>query len=675
MFMCLKTHRYIKVLRIAEIGTMNYWWVYFGFSLAFHNTLTGVYADFVSRNTLSLIRSFLYENKISFAVVINCRTAEDIRIMKFFSDKSIRIKVQTKCDAVEASSLLSVDNHKLGVVLDWQCSDSTRFLTQASEQKLYSKLHHWLILRFYENSGRTVKLNGDTIAQLRNNTHVTQSDDTLISTKERSRSTPHEDALIAALEPLDLPLDSQVTVTRPGADVNQVLLQDIYRIKSGLPLIFTPLCDWAPGQPFPFSLRRDNYGGIVLNTATVVIGDTWENFLNWRYKHINSLTKFHYILVEHLSRMLNFRTNVTPVNSWGFPVNNTANYDGVIGLLQRGEIEVSSVGLLHKTARMDIVDYAGETVCYEGAFLFLKPSLSDVSNIYTLPFSRAVWVTYLVAMAVFSYALYVTQRAESGLDESQGTQPLSLSDSLLTVVGIICQEGTTRDPQRISSRIILLSLLLLSLFLTTSYSAIIVSLLQTTSTAINSLKDLMNSPFTLAMNDVATSINYVNETTDADIKNLYFKHLFTQPYHKAFTTSEVGVEKMREGLYAFHGDADAFKIISETYEEHEKCRLKNIKMFSTIQLALVVQKGSPFKEHIRQRARWLKESGISDREYKYWIVQKPKCHGNVEGFKSVRLQDFYPALLVFAYGLVLSVGTLVSEVLYQKLQCLKYSQH
>jgi hypothetical protein len=63
----------------------------------------------------------------------------------------------------------------------------------------------------------------------------------------------------------------------------------------------------------------------------------------------------------------------------------------------------------------------------------------------------------------------------------------------------------------------------------------------------------------------------------------------------------------------------------------------------------------------------LKESGISDREYKYWISQKPKCHGHVEGFNSVRLQDFYPALLVFAYGLFLAVGILILEVLYQKL--------
>ena len=79
-----------------------------------------------------------------------------------------------------------------------------------------------------------------------------------------------------------------------------------------------------------------------------------------------------------------------------------------------------------------------------------------------------------------------------------------------------------------SSRIVFLSLLLLSLFLSTSYSAIIVSLLQTTSSAINSLRDLMDSPFTLSMTEVASNMNYVNVslifknvTTDKLIKNLW----------------------------------------------------------------------------------------------------------------------------------------------------------
>jgi hypothetical protein len=85
------------------------------------------------------------------------------------------------------------------------------------------------------------------------------------------------------------------------------------------------------------------------------------------------------------------------------------------------------------------------------------------------------------------------------------------------------------------------------------------------------------------------------------VKELYFKHLFTQPYHKAFTRPEVGVARMRRGLHAFHCDADAFGVISGTFDEHEKCRLKHIPMFSTVQLALTVRKGSPYKEHIRQR--------------------------------------------------------------------------
>jgi len=92
--------------------------------------------------------------------------------------------------------------------------------------------------------------------------------------------------------------------------------------------------------------------------------------------------------------------------------------------------------------------------------------------------------------------------------------------------------GSTRDPRAVSSRIIFLSLLLLSLFLSTSYSAIIVSLLQTTSTVINSLRDLMDSPFTLSMMNDEGQIYYVNVSlifkkvnSDKSINNLQLLNL------------------------------------------------------------------------------------------------------------------------------------------------------
>ena len=66
------------------------------------------------------------------------------------------------------------------------------------------------------------------------------------------------------------------------------------------------------------------------------------------------------------------------------------------------------------------------------------------------------------------------------------------------------------------------------------------------------------------------------------------------------------------------------------------------------------------------RARWLREIGFVGREYKRWYHQKPKCADNSQGFVSVRIQDFYPALVVLAYGILFSFVVLVLEIIYSK---------
>jgi hypothetical protein len=77
-----------------------------------------------------------------------------------------------------------------------------------------------------------------------------------------------DDPLITALEQLDLPLDSHVTVARRGPYM--VLLQDVYRLVKGQPLIVTSPRDWSPGQEWPLGPRRDNYGGVQIRTVVIV---------------------------------------------------------------------------------------------------------------------------------------------------------------------------------------------------------------------------------------------------------------------------------------------------------------------------------------------------------------------------------------------------------------------
>lgn len=104
---------------------------------------------------------------------------------------------------------------------------------QASHEKQFSSLHHWLLL-----SGET--------------------------------PSSSEDSLITALEPLDLQLDSHVTIAHFGANMKQVLLQDVYRIGRQEPLIITPPRDWSSGHHFPSGPQRNNYNGINLKTSVLV---------------------------------------------------------------------------------------------------------------------------------------------------------------------------------------------------------------------------------------------------------------------------------------------------------------------------------------------------------------------------------------------------------------------
>jgi hypothetical protein len=54
-------------------------------------------------------------------------------------------------------------------------------------------------------------------------------------------------------------------------------------------------------------------------------------------------------------------------------------------------------------------------------------------------------------------------------------------------------------------------------------------------------------------------------------------------------------------LYAFYVGSEAYKVMSDTYEEHEKCRLKEISINPSNVLAFPVKKGSPYREHITQK--------------------------------------------------------------------------
>ncbi|KAJ4439293.1 hypothetical protein ANN_07414 [Periplaneta americana] len=292
--------------------------------------------------------------------VINRGYAEDrtqvqritnvLKIAKYFMGKGVRVKIQNIDEPVTMSSLLSTEHSKLAVLLDLQCERGSYILKEASKNNFFDLLHFWLAFLGNATDNRVINEAGNET----NGTRILSS----------------EDPLLSELESLLILLNSQFTLVRSGSQQDQFLLQDVYKILPDQSLIFTPLQKWSPGQKYPESPKRDDFGGVTLQSATVMMKeDIWEYFMDPRYKHINSYTKKGYAMTERLATHLNFKLNVTPTWTWGYPRNVTSTgvvvYDGILGMLQRREMDLSSTGLLYKLKRLDIVDYSGDVGIYD----------------------------------------------------------------------------------------------------------------------------------------------------------------------------------------------------------------------------------------------------------------------------------------------------------------------
>jgi hypothetical protein len=81
--------------------------------------------------------------------------------------------------------------------------------------------------------------------------------------------TPEEDPLVTVLRSLTVSVDSHVTLVYGGSGVTRFLLQEVYSMGQGQPLVFTPLLAWSTGQVLPPKLKRDNYRGVSINAAAV----------------------------------------------------------------------------------------------------------------------------------------------------------------------------------------------------------------------------------------------------------------------------------------------------------------------------------------------------------------------------------------------------------------------
>uniref|UniRef100_A0A1A9WA95 Ionotropic glutamate receptor C-terminal domain-containing protein n=1 Tax=Glossina brevipalpis TaxID=37001 RepID=A0A1A9WA95_9MUSC len=328
-----------------------------------------------------------------------------------------------------------------------------------------------------------------------------------------------------------------------------------------------------------------------------------------------------------------------------------------MGRFQRYELDFGQMAIFMRLDRIALCDFIVETYRIRAGIMFRQPPLSAVGNIFAMPFENDVWIS-VVILIVFTTLIFILE-----LLFYPFRHDMDYWDCAIFVWGAICQQGFYVNIANRSGRIVVFTTFVATLFLFTSFSANIVALLQSPSKSIQTLGDLTQSPLEIGVQDTVYNKIYFNESTDPVTKLLYHKKIASKG-ESVYMRPIMGMEKMRTGLFAYQVELQAgYQIISDTFNEPEKCGLKDLEAFQLPIIAIPTRKNFPYKELFRRQLRWQREIGLMNREERKWFPQKPKCEGGVGGFISVGISECRYALLMFAFGIILSILVLCVELM------------
>jgi len=85
-------------------------------------------------------------------------------------------------------------------------------------------------------------------------------------------------------------------------------------------------------------------------------------------------------------------------------------------------------------------------------------------------------------------------------------------------------------------------------------------------------------------------------------RNIYNKKIAPPKTKENFFNLSYGIANIRMGFFAFHMElSPGYKLIEETFYEHEKCGLQEIDFLGVLYPWLAIQKNSTFKEILKIR--------------------------------------------------------------------------
>ncbi|XP_050692921.1 glutamate receptor-like [Eriocheir sinensis] len=370
-------------------------------------------------------------------------------------------------------------------------------------------------------------------------------------------------------------------------------------------------------------------------------------------------------LLDSFSRIFNvdYMFVQPPDKAWGQKYPN-GSWDGMIGQLQRREVEfaVGPFGVTH--LREEVCDFTESMYSENNAIFMVRPTLQTDMAGFVKPFSGTVWVLALVSLAVVVVVMAWVAAAEVRLFGSSWRW--SLAKATVWGLKVFTQEGSVDVPPFDGSRLLAAVWLLASLVFMSSYGGILTAMLTVprVTIPIDSLEDLAaQDDLPWKMEKSSMTYQYFSEAKDGVRKKVF----------DGLAGTIIDCWKSRHdvvsGQFAAICDRTTMKkVMSWDFSTTGKCHtyISTENVFSNIQIAMAFQTNSTYREGANQIIRSFKQAGILDMWLGAEITNVSQClrsptTDRSEGLSPLNTGDLAGSFLLLAGGLAAAAAAFLLE--------------
>ncbi|XP_060063877.1 uncharacterized protein LOC132544318 [Ylistrum balloti] len=494
---------------------------------------------------------------------------------------------------------------------------------------------------------------------------------------------------------------TDTVVSDEKADILQLMRRTLYTIGSNATLMSTGLqknvtyefmehlrlqlqrCHWSSVQTLMLTAEGRGWshvGYVAIGGQTAFFAEVFPNIafgFNGRKFSVatlewspfvtalpnNTYTGLCFDLLDHMAASLNFTYDVTePADQqWGV-LNANGTWTGLVGLLERSEVDIVAAPLSTQANREKVMDFTYSYFIDYTTIIMKKPDPYE-KKWRTLidPFSEQLLLCVLLSLPVMSLLLFLFERFSpyyTGDEEREGMSGLhTYQDAFWYMYGALLTQGGEHLPQSQTGRTLLSSWWLFCIIMMATYSGNLIAFLTVT-------KD--KAPFTTVAGMVqmdnyrwgtiggSSWIDAFNETRVPDFMKVWDGMLRFNASDPSVLSpkSSVHFDKVLKGDYAYIGDKTQMEI-----KMAEECSLLMAdEVFMPLQYAFGFPNFSPYTKIFSDELLYVHESGLLHIWKTRRWPQRSFCASElVTVAKTITLVDVQSAFYLIGIGVCLAM--------------------